>query len=81
MEQYKEGRDDMSRNKYREVRDKLTKIFHHREVFWRQRAKQLWLEAGDQNSKFFHAYASNRMRNNHTNKLKNDNGGVGQWAF
>lgn len=67
----------MSRERYREARNELTKALNQREIFWRQRSKQLWLSAGDQNSKFFHSYASNMRRNNQINKLKN---AEGQWV-
>lgn len=55
------------------------KVLNQREIFWRQRSKQLWLSAGDQNSKFFHSYASNRRRNNQFYKLKNDQGQWVEW--
>ncbi|XP_074337163.1 uncharacterized protein LOC141674333 [Apium graveolens] len=79
MQQYRGGRDVDSKEKYREARNKLTKILSQTEVFWRQRSKQLWLQAGDQNSKFFHMYASNRRRNNQINKLKNEEDQWVEW--
>ncbi|XP_074342489.1 uncharacterized protein LOC141680061 [Apium graveolens] len=47
MQQYRGGRDVDLKEKYREARNELTKILSQREVFWRQRSKQLWLQAGD----------------------------------
>lgn len=48
-------------------------------MFWRQRAKQLWLQAGDKNSKYFHTVASKRRRNNQIHKLLNDDGVWCDW--
>lgn len=43
---------------------------------WKQRSKALWLQAGDQNTKFFHNRASHRYRRNQIEELKNDAGVV-----
>lgn len=79
MKQHGRGRDEFSKAQYREAKEELTKILNQREIFWRQRSKQLWLQAGDRNSKFFHTYASHRRRNNQINKLKNDDGEWLEW--
>lgn len=79
MKQYRGGRDDSSKGKYREARKEMMKVLDQRDIFWRQRAKQLWLSAGDQNSKYFHNYASTRRRNNQITKLINDEGNWVEW--
>ena len=43
---------------------------------WKQRSEALWLQAGDQNTKFFHNRASHRYRRNQIEELKNDAGVV-----
>ena len=48
-------------------------------MFWRQRSKQLWLQSGDKNTKFFHASASTRRRNNQINRLKDEEGKWVEW--
>lgn len=41
-------------------------------MFWRQRSKQLWLQAGDKNTHFSHAAATERRRSNSFQKLQNE---------
>ncbi|KAI0492234.1 hypothetical protein KFK09_026503 [Dendrobium nobile] len=43
-------------------------------MWWRQRAKIHWMNEGDINSKFFHAYASSRRNSNKINGIKNEEG-------
>ncbi|KAF4347120.1 hypothetical protein G4B88_031008 [Cannabis sativa] len=50
-----------------------------REIFWRQRSKQLWLQARDSNSQFFHKSTSSRRRNKLIAKLKDSNGIWHDW--
>lgn len=72
-------RDLQSQKEYNEVQKKLSLIYNQREIFWRQRSKQLWLHSGDYNSKFFHASASIRRRNNHIQRLKMEEGIWVEW--
>lgn len=46
---------------------------------WRQRCKQLWLQAGDRNTKFFHAMATERKRSNTISQLKDYQGNWISW--
>uniref|UniRef100_A0A803Q0P4 Reverse transcriptase domain-containing protein n=1 Tax=Cannabis sativa TaxID=3483 RepID=A0A803Q0P4_CANSA len=61
------------------AKGKFEEILTQREVFWRQRSKQLWLQVGDNNSKFFHASASARRRSNLITKLQDSNGVWTSW--
>jgi hypothetical protein len=46
------------------------------ELKWRQRAKVLWLKEGDQNSKYFHAFVSQRKRANLVTQIADMGGHV-----
>uniref|UniRef100_A0A803PDP3 Endonuclease/exonuclease/phosphatase domain-containing protein n=1 Tax=Cannabis sativa TaxID=3483 RepID=A0A803PDP3_CANSA len=71
--------DQLAVSKYKETQSQLCEALTKKEIFWRQRSKQLWLQVGDQNTKYFHACASNRRRNNQIVKLKNSNGVWVDW--
>jgi hypothetical protein len=43
-------------------------------AYWKQRGKIKWVTLGDENSRFFHAMASNQKRKNHIASLSNNNG-------
>ena len=46
------------------------------EKMWKQRLRALWLQEGDQNTKFFHNKASHRYKRNRIEELKNEAGVV-----
>lgn len=53
-------------------KSQLDKIYLEEEIYWKNRSKQQWLEAGDQNTKFFHVVASHRSRKNRINAVEID---------
>jgi hypothetical protein len=55
---------------------KLEKLEARRELYWHQRAQMCWLKNGDRNTKFYHAFASERRKRNRIKKLVEDGGGV-----
>uniref|UniRef100_A0A803NVH1 DUF4283 domain-containing protein n=1 Tax=Cannabis sativa TaxID=3483 RepID=A0A803NVH1_CANSA len=80
MKAWKTGRDLVSIQNYKTAEVKLQEVLLQKEIFWRQRSKQLWLREGDQNSKYFHAMASSRRRNNSISKLKRKDGTWADWS-
>ncbi|KAL5826783.1 hypothetical protein ACOSQ3_018624 [Xanthoceras sorbifolium] len=50
--------------KLREVKYRIDELLEKDKLFWRQRSRALWLKAGDRNTRYFHAKATQRMRRN-----------------
>lgn len=74
------GRSDKeSIAQYIKESKKLEEIYVQREVFWKQRSKQLWLREGDHNSKYFHATTRTRKKTNQIMKLQNNDDQVVEW--
>jgi len=51
------------------VKRELSKVQSQIDVFWRQKAKQHWMEDGDCSTRFFHRVASMRRRFNVIDKI------------
>lgn len=66
--------DEEGVSRYFEEKEKLNDLLIQEEIYWKQRAKVFWLAEGDSNTKFFHAQASKRKRQNHIPYLINDAG-------
>ena len=54
------------------VKKELSMVRKSIDIFWRQRAKQQWIEDGDRNTKFFHQVANRRRKLNAIHKIKVD---------
>ncbi|XP_019150233.1 PREDICTED: uncharacterized protein LOC109147050 [Ipomoea nil] len=50
--------DPESLGKFRQLDEQLCSILSQEETFWKQRAKQHWLQGADRNTKFFHQFSS-----------------------
>lgn len=72
-------RDAGSVARLKVVRSELGKLYDQQNSYWKQRAKQFWLESGDSNSRFFHQCANGRRRKNNISKLKDNQGVWREW--
>ncbi|KAJ9545526.1 hypothetical protein OSB04_025233 [Centaurea solstitialis] len=77
LESLRRNLNPISNTAYEEERLRLLSILLKEEEHWRQRSKAFWLKDGDNNTKFFHAYANGRRKINRIIKLKDDDG---QWV-
>ncbi|KAH9802749.1 reverse transcriptase domain-containing protein [Citrus sinensis] len=71
------NRDSASVDSFSEAMKRYNELLHSHEIFWKQRAKSIWLKEGDMNSRYFHAMASARKKQNTIEKLRN---AQGQWC-
>ncbi|XP_074342719.1 uncharacterized protein LOC141680371 [Apium graveolens] len=68
-------RDTHGISTYNAVRWEFLQLLEKQEIYWKQRAKQFWLKEGDQNTRFFHRFASSRRKTNLIQRIK-DSAGV-----
>lgn len=57
------------------AKKKFSLLLNQREVYWKQQVKVEWLREGNRNTKFFHAKALKRRRQNNLERLL-DNSGI-----
>ena len=67
-------RDTAGIEEYNKVRWEYLSLLEKQEVYWKQRAKQFWLQEGDQNTRFFQRHASVRKKKNCLQRIKDDSG-------
>ena len=53
--------------------ERVLKLHH---LYWKQRCTIRYIRVGDENSKFFHAMASERLRRNTVSSLQREDGSV-----
>ncbi|TXG66528.1 hypothetical protein EZV62_007803 [Acer yangbiense] len=58
----------------KELEKSVEDLMDSEELYWKQRSRAEWLEAGDRNSKFFHARATARHKKNSIHRLQNREG-------
>lgn len=56
------------------VSGELDKLLEQENIWWKQSAKVHWLQQGDRNTRFSHAYASQRKRKNLIFEVTNSQG-------
>ncbi|XP_059064883.1 uncharacterized protein LOC131856940 [Cryptomeria japonica] len=56
------------------LKAKVAEILLREEMFWQDKSRELWIEAGDSNSKFVHASFKAKRNKNRINQLIDDSG-------
>ncbi len=56
----------------RHLKTDYAKVVAEEEILWKSRANQYWLRAGDSNTRFFHAMANDRRRENAINVIEDE---------
>ena len=67
---------DRGRNIARVLRLKkdISTLLMKEEQMWKQRSRSLWLQEGDNNTRYFHSRASHRFKRNQIDSLEDANG-------
>lgn len=80
MRKFKGRQEQEAVKQYEDANNEMFEILQQKEIYWQQRAKQTWLQAGDQNTKFFHSWASKRRKRNSFSALKDLHGNWVSWG-
>ena len=56
------------------LKKEISKLLVREELMWKQRSRSLWLQEGDNNTRYFHSRASHRFRRNRIDNLEDANG-------
>lgn len=70
LRKFRSRRDRHGVQRYNEVRWEYLNLLEKQETYWKQRAKQFWLQEGDQNTRFFHRYVSVRKNKSCIQRIK-----------
>uniref|UniRef100_A0A2N9FP25 Uncharacterized protein n=1 Tax=Fagus sylvatica TaxID=28930 RepID=A0A2N9FP25_FAGSY len=68
-------KEDYNVNEVNMLRREVNGLVAKEEVMWRQNSRVTWLREGDLNTSYFHACASQRMKTNSINGLRDSVGG------
>ncbi|MQL79586.1 hypothetical protein Taro_012028 [Colocasia esculenta] len=73
---YEEDDSQPNHIAFTSAKAKLEQILLQEERLWRQKSRLKWLKDGDNNTKFFHAYALTQRKNSQISKLHKEDGTV-----
>ncbi|CAL2278234.1 unnamed protein product [Prunus armeniaca] len=65
---------DADFQRQRTIQEEIEQLWKEEELYWKQRSRVNWLQAGDSNSRFFHLTTIQHRQKNRVLKLKNDRG-------
>ncbi|CAA0823185.1 Unknown protein, partial [Striga hermonthica] len=69
MEDMRKNGQNIDWKDWSETKTKLDDAHRAEEQFWRIKSRAMWLKAGDSNTRFFHAFTSQRRKTNSIHKL------------
>jgi hypothetical protein len=56
------------------LEEECNKILQAEEELWRQQSRAIWIKSGEQNTKFFHQFASHRRNHKYIWEIQDENG-------
>ena len=56
------------------LKKEISKLLVREELMWKQRSRSLWLQEGDNNTRYFHSQASHWFKRNRIDNLEDANG-------
>lgn len=56
------------------LKGQIEQLLEQEDLKWQQRAKLAWYQKGDRNTSYFHAWASQRRRNNRIGRITDETG-------
>ena len=68
--------DDLAVGEFFRARAEMDSLLDQEEVYWKQGAKDFWLNEGDSNTRYFHSHASSKQKHNQIRKLNDVDGNV-----
>lgn len=64
------GMNDMDFEKESSLKTNLVELLKREEVYWRDKSRELWIEARESNTKFFHSFAKSCRDANRIEEVK-----------
>jgi hypothetical protein len=74
QEASRELRSQVMIDHIKNMEEEQNKIILAEEELWRQRSRAIWIKSGDQNTKYFHYFASSRRNRKHIWEIMDENG-------
>lgn len=74
MERLQRRENPSNIGRIKSLQDETHRLLEMEDIWWKHRAKRNWYKDGDQNTRFFHAWASQRRKNNYISNIKDEAG-------